>query len=233
MSRPQAKDRRILYGRRRGKPLRKGQQRLIENDLPRLQITTEEEEINLPSLFGSEARAYWLEIGFGGGEHLAWQANANPDIGIIGCEPFVNGVAMLLAKLEENGAQNVRLHTDAAERLIERLPAESIDRAFILFPDPWPKSSHHKRRFVSGENINALARIMTSGGELRIATDHTDYGAWILWHMLRSDHFIWQAESPDDWRSRPADWPPTRYEMKAVGKGLRPVYYRFLRKNRV
>lgn len=228
----QAKRRRILYGRRRGKSLRKGQQELIESDLPRLQIPAGEDQLDLPSLFPDDCAAYWLEIGFGGGEHLAWQASNNPSVGLIGCEPYINGVAMLLGQLAKSAARNVRLHTDAAEKLIARLPAESIERAFILFPDPWPKSSHHKRRFVRDENIDALARVLKPGAELRIGTDHTDYGAWILWHMLRSDQFEWQAETADDWRTRGADWPPTRYEMKAVGQGLRPVYYRFVRKNR-
>ncbi len=228
----QAKGRRILYGRRRGKPLRKGQQALIDTELPRLQIPAGDDTIDLPALFTGNIRDCWLEIGFGGGEHLAWQASNNPDIGFIGCEPFVNGVATLLGKLAKTDARNVRVYTDAAEKLIARLQDHSIGRAFILFPDPWPKSSHNKRRFVREENIAALARVLAPGAELRIATDHTDYGAWILWHMLRSDDFIWRADSPDDWRTRSADWPPTRYEMKATSKGLRPVYYRFVRKNR-
>lgn len=233
MAEQQAKGRRILYGRRRGKPLRKGQQELIDTELPRLAIPSGDAPIDPAALFGGTVRACWLEIGFGGGEHLAWQAANNPDVGFIGCEPFINGVAALLGKLKRAGTtDNVRLYTDAAERLMERLPDASIERLFILFPDPWPKSSHHKRRFVRDENIAALARILQPGGELRIATDHTDYGAWILWHMLRSEDFIWQADGPNDWRTRSADWPPTRYEMKAVAKGLRPVYYRFVRKNR-
>lgn len=230
MSEQQAKGGRILYGRRRGKSLRKGQQRLIDRDLPRLAIPLETESIDLPSLFADPCRAFWLEIGFGGGEHLAWQAKANPDVGVIGCEPYINGVAMLLGKLEENGARNVRLHNEAAELLIEKLPDAGIERAFILFPDPWPKSGHNKRRFVSTDNIAALARVMKPGAELRIATDHADYGAWILWHLLQSTDFEWIAENPEDWRERKDDWPATRYEMKAVKKGLRPVYYRFRRR---
>lgn len=229
MSDRPVKGARILYGRRRGKPLRKGQQRLIDSSLPKLAIPLETGEVDLSGLFTESCRAYWLEIGFGGGEHLAWQADANPDVGFIGCEPYINGVATLLGKLEENGAKNVRLHNDAAEQLIEKLPDSSIERAFILFPDPWPKSGHKKRRFVSKTNIETLARIIKSGGELRIGTDHEDYGAWILWHMLQSDKFAWLAESSADWRERGTDWPPTRYEMKAVEKGLRPVYYRFRR----
>ncbi|MCF8467655.1 MAG: tRNA (guanine(46)-N(7))-methyltransferase TrmB [Sneathiella sp.] len=224
------KEKRILYGRRRGKALRKGQRLLVEQDLPRLAIPLDGGPIDLGALFSSTIKEYWLEIGFGGGEHLAWQAENHPDVGIIGCEPFLNGVAMLLGKLKEAGTTNVRLHNEAAELLIEELPAASLTRAFLLFPDPWPKSAHAKRRFVSHANISGLARILKKGGEFRIATDHADYGAWILWHMLQSKEFVWLAESPDDWRVRETDWPPTRYERKAVEKGLHPVYYRFRRK---
>lgn len=230
MSDRQAKDgARILYGRRRGKPLRKGQQRLIKSLFPKLSISLEPDQIDLPCLFDEPCRTFWLEIGFGSGEHLAWQAKENPNVGFIGCEPYINGVATLLGKLEENDAKNVRLHNDAAELVIKKLPDASIDRAFILFPDPWPKSGHKKRRFVSNENIASLVRVIKPGGELRIGTDHEDYGAWILWHMLQSEKFTWIAEKPEDWRERGSDWPPTRYEMKAIEKGLRPVYYRFRR----
>jgi len=230
MSDKAVKGERVLYGRRRGKPLRKGQQRLVSEDLPKLAISLDDDPIDLPSLFPENCSTYWMEIGFGGGEHLAWQAAANPDIGIIGCEPYLNGVATLLGKLENNGAHNVRLHNEAAELLIKKLPASSLERAFILFPDPWPKSGHNKRRFVSKLNIAALARVMKPGSELRIATDHENYGAWILWHMLRSTDFIWNTEDSEDWQYRSPDWPPTRYEMKALENGLRPVYFRFHRR---
>ncbi|MEX0583085.1 MAG: tRNA (guanine(46)-N(7))-methyltransferase TrmB [Sneathiella sp.] len=229
MSDRQAKEGRILYGRRRGKALRKGQERLVETNLPNLAIPLDVEQIDLSSLFPENCQEYWLEIGFGSGEHLAWQADHNPGVGVIGCEPYLNGVATLLGKLEEQSTQNVRLHNEAAELLIEKLPDACLDRAFILFPDPWPKTSHNKRRFVSMSNIAALAKVLKTESELRIATDHTDYGAWILWHMLQSTDFIWCAEKPEDWQTRSPDWPPTRYEMKAIEKGLRPVYYRFRR----
>tara|TARA_R110001599_G_scaffold237228_1_gene436634 strand:+ start:2072 stop:2764 length:693 start_codon:yes stop_codon:yes gene_type:complete len=230
MSERYEREGRILYGRRRGKALRKGQQRLIETLLPELAISLNTDRVELSSLFPENCREYWLEIGFGSGEHLAWQADHNPEVGIIGCEPYLNGVATLLGKLEEQLAKNVRLHNEAAELLTEKLPDACLDRAFILFPDPWPKASHNKRRFVSTSNIAALARVLKSGSELRIATDHTDYGAWILWHMLQSEEFVWEAEKPEDWRARSRDWPSTRYEMKAIEKGLRPVYYRFRRR---
>jgi tRNA (guanine-N7-)-methyltransferase len=225
------RDKRILYGRRRGKALRKGQQDLIDQQLPIFSVPLQKSVLDLPTLFGSSIDNYWLEIGFGSGEHLAWQAQANPHTGILGCEPYINGVAALLGKLKSDKSNNVRIHPDAAEQLLEKLPAESIGRCFILFADPWPKSNHNKRRFVSSSNISSLARVMTPDSELRIATDHMNYGAWILWHMLQSPAFDWEAESPEDWRVRGSDWPPTRYEEKAIQKGLGPVYYRFRRNN--
>ncbi|MCR9214941.1 MAG: tRNA (guanine(46)-N(7))-methyltransferase TrmB [Proteobacteria bacterium] len=223
---------RILFGRRRGKPLRKGQQVLIDEALPKLTVPISNGEIDLSALFKKEMADYWLEIGFGSGEHLSWQAEHNPEIGFIGCEPFLNGVATLLGKLTKSGVDNVRIHNDAAEILLDKLPAGSISRGFLLFPDPWPKTSHHKRRFVSSLNIERLAHVLKDGAELRIGTDHTGYGEWILWHFLNSEQFDWQAETAEDWRVRPADWPPTRYEQKALAKGLRPVYYRFRRRPR-
>ncbi|WP_169543562.1 tRNA (guanine(46)-N(7))-methyltransferase TrmB [Sneathiella aquimaris] len=223
---------RILYGRRRGKTLRKGQRHAIDDIFPTLQVPLEAETIDLNALFGGNFETTWLEIGFGAGEHLAWQADHHPDVGIIGCEPFINGVAALILKLEEKGCNNVRIHNEAAELLMEKLPEASINKGFLLFADPWPKSSHHKRRFVSEKNIAALARVLEDNAELRIGTDHTNYGAWILWHMLQSEDFVWIAESPKDWRIRGDDWPQTRYEAKALREGRQSVYYRFIRRPR-
>lgn len=223
---------RILYGRRRGKALRKNQQRAIEDIFPHIRVPLDDSPLDLKKLFNEKADEYWLEIGFGAGEHLAWQAENNPGVGIIGCEPFLNGVAMLLGKLEKSGTENVRLHNEAAELLMEQLPDASLKRGFLLFADPWPKSNHHKRRFVTEQNIATLARILDDNAELRIATDHVDYGAWILWHMLRSEDFLWEAKSPDDWRLRGDDWPQTRYEAKALREGRKSVYYSFRRRPR-
>ncbi|MBL4647096.1 MAG: tRNA (guanosine(46)-N7)-methyltransferase TrmB [Rhizobiales bacterium] len=226
------REKRVLYGRRRGKALRPGQKALVAAELPGLTVQLTDDELDLKNIFGSELREYWLEIGFGSGEHLAWQAEHHADIGIIGCEPFLNGVATLLSKLKTAGSENVRIHSEAAELLMEKLPPASLNRAFLLFPDPWPKSGHNKRRFVSFANIEALARVLKDDAELRIATDHTDYGAWILWHMLRSEEFDWVCKTAGDWRHRKADWPPTRYEQKALDKGLQPVYYQLRRRPR-
>jgi len=223
---------RILYGRRRGKALRKSQQYAIDEILPKLQVPLDKDPIDLHRLFDGKAQDYWLEIGFGAGEHLAWQAAHHPDMGIIGCEPFLNGVAVLLGKLQKDDISNVRIHNEAAELLLEKLPEASFGRAFLLFADPWPKSSHKKRRFVTDENIQALARALKDDTILRVSTDHTDYGAWILHHFLRSPDFIWDAEHPEDWLKRGDDWPQTRYEAKALREGRKSVYYRFRRRPR-
>jgi tRNA (guanine-N7-)-methyltransferase len=183
----------------------------------------------LPQLFSCEVDDVWLEIGFGGGEHLAWQAEANPRVGFIGCEPFFNGAAKLLCEIEDRGLSNVKIHDDDARPLLGWLPEASIGRAFILFPDPWPKRRHWKRRFVNLETLAALARAIRPGGELRFATDSPPYARAALALMRRRPDFCWLAEAPGDWRERPADWPSTRYEQKAVRAGRKPCYLRFTR----
>jgi tRNA (guanine-N7-)-methyltransferase len=174
----------------------------------------------------------WLEIGFGGGEHLAAQAVAHPDVGFIGCEPFMNGVARLMSDIDARHLQNIRVHADDARDLMDALPDASISRCFILFPDPWPKLRHNNRRMVSRENLDALARILADGAILRLASDHMEYVRWILFHILGHDAFEWKCQGPEDWRQRPADAPPTRYEEKALAKGDSCVYLQFLRRER-
>ena len=228
---------RILYGRRRGHKLRPGQQNLVNVLLPHLRVPLEAgARIDPTNLFegetDSDAPDLWLEIGFGGGEHLADQAEANPDTAFIGCEPFENGVASLLSYIENRGLRNVRIHDDDARDLIHALPRASVSKAFLLFPDPWPKGRHAKRRFVSQENLSALANVLRDGAEFRVATDHVIYCRWALRQLLKHPDFDWQAEQASDWNVRPGDWPATRYEQKAVVQGRKPVYFRFLRKNR-
>ncbi len=223
---------RILYGRRRGKTLRQSQQRLVDDLLPNLTVPMDSEVLDPSTLFSDHQKEYWLEIGFGAGEHLAWQGEHHPEAGIIGCEPFLNGVASLLAKVEAKGLKNIRIHNEAAEHLLEKIPAASLSKAFLLFADPWPKTSHQKRRFVSKDNVNSLARVLKDDCILRVGTDHTDYGAWILHHFLASNEFEWIADQPTDWLVRGEDWPQTRYEAKALREGRRSVYYRFRRKQR-
>lgn len=216
--------RKPLYGRRKGRPLKPAQEAALERLLPDLTLDLTAIPEDPKTLFEPPAEALWLEIGFGGGEHLAWQARQNPSAGIIGAEFFINGVANLMKQLEESGARNVRVHEGDANDLLAALPGGTLDRVFILFPDPWPKTRHHKRRIVQRQTLDRLAALMKPGAELRIATDDPSYRLWILERVTDHPWFDWPAEDPDDWRRRPGDWPPTRYEQKAIRAGRSPIY---------
>jgi tRNA (guanine-N7-)-methyltransferase len=181
-------------------------------------------------LFDSPAARVELEIGFGAGEHLLAQAAAHPDTGFIGCEPFVNGVARLLAGVDRLGLRNVRVWGDDARLLLDRLKPASIARIFVLFPDPWPKKRHHKRRIIAPDVLAAMERALVEGGEVRVATDDRDYLARILEQFCRRGTFEWLARRPADWRVRPADWPQTRYESKALAAGRSCAFLRFRRR---
>jgi tRNA (guanine-N7-)-methyltransferase len=170
-----------------------------------------------------------LEIGFGGGEHLAAEARAHPEIGFIGCEPFLNGMAKMLATIEREGFENVRLWDRDATGLLPRLPPSSFDLVYLLYPDPWPKRRQRKRRFLNEETLAAIARILKPGGELRFATDIDDYAGWALSRVLCSADLTWTAERPDDWRKPWPGWPGTRYEAKAISEGRVPSYLTFRR----
>ena len=220
--------RRLLYGRRHGHKLRQGQQDLIDNLLPKLAVDLEKAG-QAGGIFSSHRDDIWLEIGFGGGEHLAAVAAQNPNIGFIGCEPFVNGVAKLLAQVRAQGLANIRIHMGDARDLLDTIPMGSLGRAMLLFPDPWPKTRHHKRRFINQGTLAQLHRALRPGAEFRVATDIPDYCRWTMMHMHRFGGFDWLAESPSDWRVRPSDWPATRYENKALRQGRTPVYLRFRR----
>lgn len=176
--------------------------------------------------------AVWLEIGFGGGEHLAAQAAAHPAIGLLGSEVFENGVTRLVSAIARENLGNIRIFADDARLLLAALPDRSIGRVFILFPDPWPKLRHHKRRLVAPATLDQLARVMTDGAELRLATDDPDYLAWMLEAATAHPEFAWTARRAGDWRDRPHDWPPTRYEDKARAAGRRPSFLRFVRRLR-
>ncbi|HTI85912.1 MAG TPA: tRNA (guanosine(46)-N7)-methyltransferase TrmB [Alphaproteobacteria bacterium] len=217
---------RRLYGRRQGRPLRAGRRHLIDDLLPGLAIPLDNvatASLDPKALFAAP-REVWLEIGFGGGEHLAAQARANPAIGVIGVEPFINGAASLLKAIDAEKLTNVRLLMDDARPLLEALAPRSIARAFILFPDPWPKRRHWKRRIVSRAVLDQLARVLVPGAELRLATDDPDYADWMLLAVLAHPDFIWTARGPSDWRVRPADQPQTRYESKALAAGRKPLF---------
>ncbi|HEY0835001.1 MAG TPA: tRNA (guanine(46)-N(7))-methyltransferase TrmB [Azospirillum sp.] len=226
---------RRLYGRRKGRPLRKRKSGLLDTLLPGLELPVPQpgERIDEPAaLFPRPVDDVWLEVGFGSGHHLAWQAANHPQVGVIGCEPFVNGVAALLSLVDEGKLDNVRVLPDDARPLLDALPDASIGRAFILFADPWPKKRHWERRFVGPQNLPRLARVLKDGAELRLASDDMGLVRWMLEHTARHPDFEWTARTPRDWRERPADWPPTRYEEKAIEAGRKPVFLRFVRKPR-
>jgi tRNA (guanine-N7-)-methyltransferase len=179
------------------------------------------------ALFAPTVREVWLEIGFGGGEHLVWQAKEHPDVGFLGCEPFEDGVIKLLSAIERDGLANIRVCAGDARPLLRLLPQASIGRLFVLFPDPWPKKRHHKRRIVSTATFAEIARILRPGGELRVATDVAEYACAMLDTALHNRALRWTARGPEDWRQRPPDWPQTRYEAKAIAAGRRCYFFRF------
>jgi len=218
------------YGRRRGRALSARQAALWRDLLPRVAVAGAAAELANPRcLFPPRVGEVWLEIGFGGGEHLLWQAERHPEVGLLGCEPFQDGVVKVLAAIAERGGANIRLYADDARTLMRQLPAASIGRTFVLFPDPWPKRRHWKRRLVSEGTLAELARVMPPGGELRVATDIAEYAEWILLAVRRQGGFRWTATAAADWRARGGDWPQTRYEAKALRAGRRCSYFRFLR----
>jgi tRNA (guanine-N7-)-methyltransferase len=219
-----------FYGRRKGHPLRPHQAGLLESLLPRLALdVTEPAPTDLAALYASRVDAVRLEIGFGGGENLIAQAQAHPDVGFIGCEPFVNGMAKALAAIDTLGLANIRLHHGDALPLLAWLPSASLQRIDLIYPDPWPKRRHWKRRFVQDASVPAIARVLAPGGEFRFATDWPDYAAWTLERLLRSPAFAWTAERADDWRRPWTNFSRTRYEAKALREGRTPYYFRFRR----
>ncbi|MCB4767577.1 tRNA (guanine(46)-N(7))-methyltransferase TrmB [Ancylobacter sp. Lp-2] len=219
-----------FYGRRKGKPLRALQAQHLEQDLPRLQIDLATlGEAPLAALFPVPVSAVRLEIGFGGGEHLLAEAARHPGIGHIGAEAFVNGVAKATTGIVEAGLANVRLYGDDVVPLLDALPAGSLERIDLLYPDPWPKRRHWKRRFVRPDNIDRFARLLAPGGHFCFATDVEGYAAWTLRHLIADARFEWTARVADDWRRPFAGWPGTRYEAKALREGRTPGYYEFRR----
>lgn len=219
-----------FYGRRKGKKLRTMQLAHMESDLPRLAVPLEAVGVEpLSALFPRPVTLFRLEIGFGGGEHLLHEAGRHPEIGYIGAEAFINGVAKLTMAVAALGLDNVRLHGDDVIPLLERLPEGCLDRVDLLYPDPWPKRRHWKRRFVQADNIGRIARVLRPGGRFRFATDIEDYAAWTLSRMLADERFAWTAQRADDWRKPWDGWPGTRYEAKAKREGRTPGYYEFLR----
>lgn len=227
----QKRPRRNFYGRLKGKSLKQSQKTYLEEDLAALspgpvswEANPDRTPLDLDQLFTGQP--VWLEIGFGGGEHMVHQARQNPQIGLIGAEPYINGVAMLLGKIRRAGVQNLAVHPGDVRDLFDVLPAQSIDRAFLLYPDPWPKARHHRRRFVTPEHLEPLARVLKPGAMLRVATDIEDYVRQALEQVPRHG-FDWLAECPADWQQPWDDWISTRYEQKALREGRRPHYLTF------
>lgn len=230
MSTPE-RPRRNFYGRLKGKTLKSSQRGYLAEDLEDLSpgpVSWEDNPardlLDLEGLFGD--KPVWLEVGFGGGEHMVHQAKANPDVGIIGCEPYINGVAMLLGKIRKAAVQNVAVHPGDARDIFDVLPEASISKAFLLYPDPWPKARHHRRRFVTEEHLVPLAKVLKPGAIFRVATDIEDYVRQTLQEVPRFG-FEWLAEGPADWRNSWDDWISTRYEQKALREGRLPHYLTF------
>ena len=232
MTQTETRRRPLLFGRRKGPKPSARQERLRDHVLPRLR---------LEPVVGRDPAAYfaaavsdvWFEVGFGGGEHLVWQAEHHPAVGMIGAEPYEAGTAKLLSHLEDLRAQgkelrNIRVYEGDARDVLAGMPPASVGRVFILFPDPWPKTRHHKRRFVQSDLLDVLARVMREGAELRFATDDAGYLRWTLERVVAHPAFKWTAEGVSDWTTRPPDWPQTRYEAKALHGP--PAYLCFLRR---
>jgi tRNA (guanine-N7-)-methyltransferase len=214
------------YGRIKSRPIKPRQAGLLDTLLPKIAIPAGPFD---PRALKPDAAEIWLEIGFGGGEHLAARAARRTDVLFLAAEPFLNGVASALRHIDERGLTNIRIHAGDARDLLAGLPDASLHRIFILFPDPWPKARHHKRRLIQDEAVAALARVLKPGGRLRFATDWKDYAAWTLERILRLRLFDWSAERADDWRLAPADHVATRYEAKRLGD-CTPVFLEFIRR---
>ena len=224
------REERAFFGRRKGHPLRPHQAALYTTLLPKLALDlSSPAPQDLRTLFSPPVDHVRVEIGFGGGEHLIAQALANPRTGFIGSEPFVNGMAKALAAIEQHGLKNICLSAGDATHLLTWLPAGSISRIDLLYPDPWPKRRHWKRRFVQDDSLARLARLLKPGGEFRFASDIPGYVSWVLARALRSDQIEWTADCAVDWRERWPDFAGTRYEGKARREGRTPAYLAFRR----
>jgi tRNA (guanine-N7-)-methyltransferase len=217
-----------FFGRRRGKKLRVTAQGLVESRLPELTfaLPAAGQVLDLASLFDHQPSDYWLEVGFGGGEHLAWQAEQNPAVGLIGAEVFLNGIASLLGHIEAKALSNIRIHAEDVRQLLPCLPPASLSRIFVLFPDPWPKSRHAGRRFVHDDNLDLIAPLLKPGALLRIASDDPTYQAWAQAVMANRTDFV--AITTDS-SQKPEPWPTTRYEAKALREGRTPMFFTYRR----
>lgn len=217
-----------FYGRRKGRPLRPQMQTLFDESLPQIQVPQDID--TLDGLFEDAPKDVFLEIGFGGGEHLASIAEAAPEAGFIGAEPFVNGVASLLRHIEERAIGNIRIWPDDVRLILDRMPKNCLAGAYIMFPDPWPKKRHAGRRILQQSMRDRLARLIRPGGHLRMASDHPIAKTWLLAEAMADDRFEWLAQSAKDWQQRPEGWPETRYMAKGVDEGRASSWFDFIRK---
>jgi len=223
---------RAFFGRRHGKPLRPRQKALRDTVLGPLRINPDEAApADLRTLFTAPVGAVCLEIGFGGGEHLLHEAARCPDTGFIGVEPFINGMAKMLGRLEHmpDRRRHIRLYDEDATQLLDWLPDASLEGIDLFYPDPWPKKKHWKRRFVNARNLSRFARVLQKGALLRFASDIDTYVNWTLLHVRNHPAFSWQAQSAADWHTPYEAWPGTRYEAKALHEGRKPAYLTFQR----
>jgi len=219
-----------FFGRRRGKKLRATGQNLVDELLPKLAIPLPPEgsgKLDPASLFSEPKKEYWLEVGFGGGEHAAWQAEHNAHVGLIGAEVFLNGIASLLGHIERGGLKNIRIYPEDVRPFLMSLAENSLSRVFVLFPDPWPKARHVDRRFINHSNLDLLHRLMPPGATLRLATDDETYKAHAREVMAARTDFA--DVTGDDPTHRPADWPETRYNAKALREGRTPIFLSYKR----
>jgi tRNA (guanine-N7-)-methyltransferase len=221
-----------FYGRRVGKAIRPQRKALMETYLAKIGISrpAAAETCTVADLFDVPYGQYWLEIGFGGGEHAAGQAMAHPDVGVVASEVFANGIGSLIGHIDAHDISNIRIYPEDVRQLLPHFPENSFDRIFVLFPDPWPKRRHAERRFIGPGNLPELSRLLKSGGELRVVSDDMTYVRWALRHVAPHADFMWMAEKPSDWRMPPEDWIETRYQQKAVREGRQPKFLRFQRR---
>lgn len=221
----------VSFGRRLGRKLTVEQQKLLGVYLPEVEMKLSENQhlIKPADYFGND-RPLWLEIGFGGGEHLLHLALRHPQVNFIGGEPFYNGVVKLLREMQKRDVSNIRVVADDIRPIMQALPDGSLERIYILFPDPWPKTRHHKRRIINHRFLDEVVRLLPQGGELRLATDHVDYSVWMLEHLLARPEFDWSVHSYQSWQHFPEDWIETRYEKKTRQQGRSPVYLIFVKR---
>lgn len=234
-----------FFGRRKGRTIRKAKSYLLYNFLPDVLFKPDKNK-KIEQYFPEKKNKYYLEIGFGDGEHIAELAKKNPETGFIGVEVYKNGVANLLSLItgikdgndeilshkiciSNDRSDNIRIYDDDVRLMFSLIPDNSFDKVFLLFPDPWPKTKHSGRRFINEKNIKELARIIKKGGILQVATDHYVYKRWTLEQMRNNEYFVWTAKTSDDWRNPPADWCETKYQRKAIREGRKPVFFEYKR----